>query len=86
MKYPKVNGIYKHYKGGLYEVITLATCTDRKIPVVVYRSTLFGTVYTRDLNEWFQSVNREELYDDTGKQYEDEMTYRFVEVEPLYNF
>jgi hypothetical protein len=58
-KYPKINATYKHYKGGLYQVITLANCTDRNIPVVVYKSLLFGSVYTRELDEWFEEVKPE---------------------------
>ena len=59
MEYPELNVPYRHYKGGLYEVITLAKCKERNITVVVYKSLLFGTVYTRPLSEWFDKVKKE---------------------------
>lgn len=37
-----VPGIYKHYKGGLYEVVGVATHSETEERQVVYRS-LYGT-------------------------------------------
>jgi hypothetical protein len=41
-------GIYKHYKGGLYEVIGLATESDTEAEVVVYKSVETGRLFTRN--------------------------------------
>ena len=57
MEYPQINKKYKHYKGGTYTVLTLANCKERNIPVVVYKSDLFGSVYTRQLSDWFDIVD-----------------------------
>lgn len=54
--YPKPKMRYRHYKGGLYEVITMATHSETGEPMVVYKSTLFGSVYTRPLSMWFEEV------------------------------
>lgn len=56
IKYPEINGIYKHYKGGKYQVITLATHTETSEPMVVYKSLLFGSVYCRPLNIFTDTV------------------------------
>jgi len=67
-KYPIPGEIYKHYKGGLYEIITLAECKERKESVVVYKSLLFGSIYTRLLSDWYDMIddtNRFELISKT---------------------
>lgn len=57
--YPKVGGRYRHYKGGEYEVITLATHSETNEPLVIYKSILFGSVYARPLSMWFDDVKSE---------------------------
>lgn len=52
MNYPLPNQIYKHYKGGTYEIITLATHTESGDKFVVYKSLNFGSVYVRPLDIW----------------------------------
>jgi len=54
--YPQVGEIYKHYKGGRYRIITLAQHTETNEILVIYNSTLFGTVYARPLNMWFDDI------------------------------
>jgi len=55
-EYPNINGIYKHYKGGKYEVITLAKHTETEEDMVVYQSLTFGTVFVRPLSIWDSPV------------------------------
>lgn len=57
VKYPRVGGKYQHYKGGLYEVISMATHSETQEPLVIYKSVLFGSVYARPLSMWFDNVN-----------------------------
>lgn len=52
MKYPLPNQIYKHYKGGTYQVISLATHTEQNQILVIYKSLNFGSVYARPIEEW----------------------------------
>lgn len=66
--YPNIGKKYKHYKGGLYEVITMATHTETGEPLVIYKSLLFGSIYARPLSMWFDSIK-------------DQLVNRFTEVE-----
>lgn len=52
VSYPEPGKKYKHYKGGTYEVITLATHTESGDVMVVYKSLLFGSIYVRPLELW----------------------------------
>lgn len=54
MEYPLPNQIYKHYKGGTYKVISLATHTEQNQILVIYKSLNFGSVYARPLEQWNQ--------------------------------
>lgn len=56
IEYPQVGKIYDHYKGGKYEIISMATHTETGETMVVYRSVLFGSVYVRPLSMWFEKV------------------------------
>jgi hypothetical protein len=56
--YPEIGKTYKHYKGGKYEVITLAKHTNNNEPLVIYKSIHFGSVHARPLFEWYQSVEQ----------------------------
>ena len=47
---------YIHYKGGTYEVITLATHTETKEIMVVYRSLNFGSTHVRPLLIWNEKI------------------------------
>ncbi len=54
--YPKINGIYKHYKGGVYQIITLAKNTETDENMVVYKSLIFGTYFVRPLKIFNENV------------------------------
>ena len=55
-KYPELNRVYKHYKGGTYEVLTLAKHTETGEDLVIYFSREFGSVYARPLSQWFERI------------------------------
>ncbi len=57
--YPEPGKQYDHYKGGIYEVITLSTHTETNDKLVIYKSLLFGSVYARPLEQWFEVVSEE---------------------------
>jgi hypothetical protein len=48
--------IYRHYKGGEYDFIGVALVEATLAPVVVYRSTEDGTIWTRPAAEFFGKV------------------------------
>ncbi len=54
--YPIPGKQYKHYKGGLYTVITLAKHFEKDEDLVVYKSDLFGSVYVIPLSMWFELI------------------------------
>ncbi len=54
---PIIGGIYSHYKGGTYEVMTLSVHTETREELVIYKSIEYGSVYARPLNIWFDEVD-----------------------------
>jgi len=56
VRYPEIGKQYNHYKGGVYEVISLATHSETNEVLVIYKSVLFGSVYARPLGMWFDEV------------------------------
>lgn len=50
-------GRYRHYKGGEYEVIGLATESDTEADVVVYRSVETGRLFTRNKDIFLGTAN-----------------------------
>lgn len=60
IQYPEVGGRYRHYKGGLYDVITMATHSETNEPLIIYKSVLFGSVHARPLSMWFETVQTTE--------------------------
>jgi len=49
-------GIYRHYKGGLYRLLTVATNEADHEPVVVYISLQHGSIWVRPVSSWVESV------------------------------
>lgn len=50
--YPEPGQQYRHYKGGLYEVMFLSKHTETDEILVNYKSILFGSYHSRPLNIW----------------------------------
>lgn len=57
IQYPKPGGIYRHYKGGLYEVLFLSKHTETEEVLVNYKSLHFGSYYSRPLDSWNKPVD-----------------------------
>lgn len=58
VKYPMPGRLYRHYKGGIYEFLFMATHSETNEPLIVYKSVLFGTHYVRPLSMWFEEVSK----------------------------
>ena len=55
---PLPNEFYRHYKGGTYQVISLANHTETDEIMVVYKSINFGTIYVRPLTSWISKTDK----------------------------
>lgn len=57
---PEPHRIYRHYKGGLYEFITIAKHSESGEELVIYKSVHYGTVYARPLSMWYDKIEQKE--------------------------
>ena len=50
-------GIYKHYKGGVYELVDVARHSETLEKLVVYRNVATGEYWVRPIHMWDEKVN-----------------------------
>ena len=50
--YPTPGYRYRHYKGGLYDVLFLSEHSETEEALVNYQSVQFGSYYSRPLDSW----------------------------------
>lgn len=73
---PEPFSVWRHYKGGLYVVITVGNLSeDRGVEMVVYRSCFKKKVWIRPLSMWYEQID---VGDDLG---DSRLVQRFTEVE-----
>lgn len=58
-QYPEIGKMYHHYKGGTYQVITLAKHSENGEDLVIYKSLHFGSIHARPLKMWFEKVGED---------------------------
>ena len=50
-------GIYKHYKGGVYELVDVARHSETLEKLVIYRNVTTGEYWARPIHMWDEKVN-----------------------------
>lgn len=56
MNYPDPNSLWRHYKGGLYEIMYLSKHTETDEILVNMKSLHFGSYHSRPLSNFFETV------------------------------
>lgn len=59
-KIPLPGQIYEHYKGGRYEIVSMATHSETDKILVIYKSINFGSVHARPYKIWNDIVSKDE--------------------------
>lgn len=79
----KIGGIYKHFKGTLYEVMAIGTGTETEEQVVIYRpynSTNQDKIWVRPYNSFISKVDKVK-YPEVSQEYRFEYVKMFYEID-----
>ena len=56
---PEIGQIYRHYKGGLYEIVATGFLEDTEAPCVVYRSVIKRITWVRTAKNFLEEIEYE---------------------------
>lgn len=70
-----INGVYRHFKGGIYNVLDIGYDSETHYPVVIYKCVIAapgheqnqGKTWVRDLNMFLSEVDHEKYPEVTQK-------------------
>lgn len=81
LRKPQMNEIYRHFKGNLYRIVTLAIDAKTKEELVVYQA-LYGDypVYVRSLAEFTQELDKKR-YPEASQKYRFELADQLVNLD-----
>lgn len=66
---PIIGGLYRHFKGGIYQVINIARNeANRDEELVIYRSIKYGEIWARKLDSFMSEVDAEKYPEFAGQQ------------------
>lgn len=72
---PKVHGIYRHFKGNTYEILSVVRSAEKDGEfIVVYKRIIDNSVWARSLQNFFEKIPPNRADNVTGN------TYRFEPV------
>ena len=78
-KKPKKGEIYRHFKGNVYEILTIANHTETMEEMVVYHEVDGEAVYARPLEMFMSKVDKKK-YPDVSQEYRFELQNKETKI------